>query len=347
MSARPRGYTSAVSRRREKLYPMEDPVKSLMRLLSFGVASVLLLAVGCGVNTSSPGSSGPTGSAASIVYVIQNDPFSPGTSSILELPANGQGSVTPTATLNAPANTVFGAVAVDQSGNLYVGAVTGVVWEIFEYAAGATGVATPMRTIYLSSGFALLAVDSTGQIYTFGFSGINVFAANVSGNATPIRQIPATSTTLDYPFGIAVDSGQNIYIANAANILVFSSTANGNLAPARTITWSNSQFGLALYGVAVDTDGDIFAATYGCPPLTAIPCTSSSQILQFAPDSNGAATNVLTILPNANFPNSNTTAQGIAVDGAGNLYTQVTTITNLILPWGFRPRCSGGRGPVG
>jgi hypothetical protein len=131
--------------------------------------------------------------------VIQNDPFSPVTSSILELPANGQGSVTPTATLNPPANTVFFAVAVDQSGNLYVGAVTGVVWEIFEYAAGATGVATPMRTIYLSSGFALLAVDSTGQVYTLGLSGINVLRGKCQRQRNPHPANPRYLNDLGLP----------------------------------------------------------------------------------------------------------------------------------------------------
>jgi len=314
-------------------------MKSLMRYLSFGAASVLLLAIGCGVNPSSPGSLEPTGDAASIVYVIQDD-FNTETSSILELPANAQGNVAPSATLNSPASTIFYAAAVDQSGNLYVGAETEVVnpnavFEIFEYAAGATGAATPMRTIDIPVGVVSLAVDETGQIYALTQDGIYVFAANSSGNATPIRWIlPGESTSITsiyYPFGIAVDEQQNIYVANATNILVFSSTANGNVAPVKTITWPTAQYGIAD-GVAVDANGDIFASNYlnNCP-VSPYSCTSSSQILKFAPGANGAVTptNTLTILPNSSFPSASTGANGVAVDGAGNLYTQVITTTNL------------------
>ena len=308
-------------------------MKSLPRLLSFGIASVLLPAIGCGVNPSSPGSSGPTGSDTSIIYVVQDD-FITQTSSILELPANAQGNVAPSATLNGPASTIFYAVAVDQSGNLYVGGETEVVnpnavFEIFEYAAGATGAATPLRTISSPVGIVSLAVDSAGQIYALTQDGISVYAANASGNATPIRQIPAnaTTTTLEYPTQIAVDSGQNIYAANATDILVFSPTANGNVAPARTITWPNAG---GANGVAVDAKGDIFTVIETC---TGSPnaCITSSQIFQFAPGANGTVTptNALTILPNPSFPNASTQASGVALDSAGNLYTQVFSITSM------------------
>jgi hypothetical protein len=302
----------------------------------FGIASVILFSIGCGSN-STPVVVTPTNSA-STVYLIQ-DNFNTFTSSILELTANAQGNVAPTATVNGPASTYYYAVAVDQSGNIYAGAETEVVnpnavFEIFEYAAGATGTATPIRTINIPVGITSLAVDATGQIYALTQDGIYIYAANASGNATPIRQIlPGESTsitTIDYPFGIAVDSQQNIYVANASNILVFSSTANGNVAPARTITWSNTQFGMAN-GVAVDANGGIFATTYDATPCPGVigSCSYSSHILQFASGANGMVmpTNALTILPNSSFPNADTGAAGVAVDAAGNLYAQVSTIT--------------------
>src|ERR1039458_5279368 len=76
-----------------------------------------------------------------------------GASSVLELPASGQGTttpgatfgqevVTPTATLLPPVNTTFELVAVDASGNIYVGAQTTAPSpgsEILIYAPGATG----------------------------------------------------------------------------------------------------------------------------------------------------------------------------------------------------------------
>jgi hypothetical protein len=186
-----------------------------------------------------------------------------------------------------------------------------------------------VRTIYTSTGIASLAVDSAGQIYALTQDGIEVFAANASGNATPTRQLPAltTTTTLNYPLAIAVDSAQNIYVANAINILVFSSTANGNVAPARTITWSTA-LGAGADGIAVDANGDIFVTTYFCMK-GATSCTSTSQILEFAAGANGLVTpaNALTILPNSSFPYANNGAVGVAVDGAGNLYAQVLTIT--------------------
>jgi hypothetical protein len=186
-----------------------------------------------------------------------------------------------------------------------------------------------MRTISSPVGIVSLAVDSAGEIYALTQDGISVYAANASGNATPIRQIPAnaTTTTLEYPTQIALDSGQNIYAANATDILVFSPTANGNVAPARTITWSNAG---GANGVAVDAKGDIFTVIETC---TGSPnaCITSSQIFQFAPGANGTVTptNALTILPSPSFPNASTQASGVALDSAGNLYTQVFSITSM------------------
>jgi len=294
---------------------------NLSRVLPFSAAS-LLLTIGCG------GGSGPIvlppGSASNI-YVVQNPLTASDLNTILEFPANLQGSVTPENTITMSKSSLY-AVAVDASGNLYAATDTisnpsPTQIQILVYAPGATGAATPTRTITttLSSSIDSIAVDSIGQIYALSENTINIFSANATGKATPIRQI--TSSLINHPYAMAVDSANNIYVATGyynPNIVVFSAAANGDIESPRTITGSNTQLGYVSLGIAVDATGDIFVATQsGTSPYV-------STVLEFAPNANGNAVPIKTLTAVSSYA-----IGGIKVDTAGNLFVVVENIGNL------------------
>lgn len=309
-------------------------MKPLTRVFSFCAASMLLLATGCANNTGTPAPE-----PAFTLYVVQ-DGSAALTNSVLQFPANGSGSLAPANTVTVPSQTAYDAVAVDTAGNLYVSAsvVTAPPFlnEILVYAAGATGSATPARTITgpsLSTSISSIAVDSTGEVYALSGNSIGVFAANASTNATPLRQIAGALTQLNSASAIAVDAAQNIYVANTAggNVLVFSSTQSGNVAPAGIITGTSGNLG-APSGVAIDSSGDIYVASFNQP-------SNSSAVLEFAPGATGNATPTRTLTSVAS-----DTLAGLAVDALDNLYVYTATGSQLAVDV-FSPNQSGSSAP--
>jgi sugar lactone lactonase YvrE len=309
-----------------------------LHCLSFGVVSAVLLTIGCGNNaspilaaaaTTSTGSGTTTSSgvytqgyfptlglAASTIYVIEQDTSA--NYSVLEfsttLPSHSTSvaTVNPVATVNAPANTSFSGLAIDGQGYLYVSATNltpPTTPEILVYAPGATGTATPVRTLTGPTLGAAIAVDASGQLYTYGGLGISVYAAGATGNAAPLRTIAGNQTLLAFEGSIAIDSAGNIYVAgtDATSILVFSSGANGNVAPASVIQGAATGI-FDLYGLAVDSGGDIFVKAGG----------SSSDILEFATGANG------NVSPSKKIEMGSPTTN-LAADSSGDLFT----ITNL------------------
>jgi hypothetical protein len=336
-------------------------MKRGQRFLSFGVISAVLSAIGCGSSaipipagaTSTTGSGSGTitssgagdqsyvptfGLSASTIYVVENGSTT-GTGSVLELPASGQGSVTPTATLSAPPNTSFSTAAVDQSGNIYVAGYINspnLSYEVLVYPAGATGSATPARTLTNIPGYVWsLAVDTAGQIYAQTQNEISVFAAGATGNAPPVRQIAGSATQLVGATSIAVDSAQNLYVANDVNILIFSSTATGNAAPARMITEATPGF-FQPVGIAVDKFGDILVTSYFAPGLGL-----TSAIYEYASGASGDVAPISTLNVT-----SLTADSGMAVDGAGSLYTVVVDSSGQLAVDVFSAGESGTSAPV-
>jgi len=241
---------------------------NLLRALPFSAASLLLLLIGCGSSPSTATTtqtSPPPPSAATAVYVMQVDQTT-NAQSILELPLNGQSSVAPIATLNLPPYTFFNGFTVDPSGNIYVGAdlqppnSNTISFEILVYAAGASGAATPIRTI---TGFpesvSSIAVDATGQIYAMGLfhaSSIDIYAPNATGAAIPVRQIYGFGYFTAFNYAIDLDGADNIFfttLSPAGGTAVFSSTATGNASPIR-----NVGIVYKVYAAAVDTAGNLY-----------------------------------------------------------------------------------------
>jgi len=297
---------------------------NLLRVLPVSAASLLLLSIGCG-SSPSPATTTPTPAAATTMYVI-------GANSILELPLNGQSSVTPIATLNLPAYTYINGFTVDPSGNIYVGAnyspppppnPSPITFEVLVYAAGATGAATPIRTItgfpdFVSS----IAVDATGQIYAMGvYNGysMNIYAPNATGAAIPVQQLYGVYLAYGaFDYAIDLDGADNIFLTRlgqGAITYVFSSTATGNASPIRIVGTINN-----VYAATVDTAGNIYYIVFDN--------SGNLDIYEYPPNTNGGVyrsipSRTITFTPPSS-PTSLLVPSGAAVDAAGNLYIDMT-----------------------
>jgi hypothetical protein len=305
-------------------------MKPPMPVFSIAAAAMILLASGCASNSSSTGPE-----PAFTLFVVQDGGGTAG-NSVLQFPANGSGSLTPANSLTSPSQTSFDAVAVDTAGSLYVSASKGsapsTVYQILVYAAGATGSATPARTITstsLNSFINSIAVDATGDLYAISGNSIDVFAPNAAANAAPVRQIAGNLTQINFAAQIAVDAAQNIYLANedGGNVLVFSSTQSGNIAPTGILTGASTAIGTPS-GIAIDSSGDIYVASFNQP-------SNSSAVLEFAPGATGNAipTRMLTTIASAELA-------GLAVDALDNLYVYTATGSQLAVDV-FTPSQSG------
>ena len=221
---------------------------------------------------------------------------------VLVYAKGASGSATPVSTLLGGTNFVDPqSVAVDSSGKIYVldagigGVSLGVSISI--YSPGATGTATPVRTITDTVDNALegidLAVDGSGNVYV---STVNVnsdassiveYASTANGSATPTRTI----TTTQFFYGLAVDSSGNIVtdeddLNTGLNgvIVKFGSTATGAATPTTTITGSSTGIDFGG-GLRLDSTGTIFMINE-IPGAT----TDTFNVLSFSPSASGNAT---------------------------------------------------------
>jgi hypothetical protein len=334
------------------------------RLSALVLSSTFVLLAGCG--SSSPSNSSNTGSGsgglgqlatggATSVYVIQNSTTVGAQNFILQFNASSNGTVSPAATLSPPSTMKVDSVATDSSGQIYVGGFVGSQAEILVYASGATGSATPLRTILESASSsvipAAITVDSAGLIYVAGpgtssANSIAVFSAAANGLSTPIRLIqgaPQLSSMSDIN-GIAVDASGNLYVATNVGtittdtglIAIFAAGATGNVAPTRTIT--SSAF---FTGIATDASGNIYAAED-----TATSTSSTAAIVEFSSGASGAATPSKTISGTAT---ALTFGGGLSRDSAGNIYimnvANLTTNTPTYNVLGFGPNALGNVAP--
>jgi hypothetical protein len=147
----------------------------------FGLA-LLVLTSSCGGSGSMGGGTGgaPVGPSLYVTQVLAlfGPPLS---SSIMQFSSDSNGSVSPASTVKGPTDVTFEGLAVDATGNLYVGGVlpsnnpaSQEQLEILVYAPGSNGMAKPTRTItgnstglggFTQNSISALAVDSSGNVY--------------------------------------------------------------------------------------------------------------------------------------------------------------------------------------
>jgi hypothetical protein len=163
---------------------------------------------------------------------------------------------TPLATFSSTAfTTTQTGVAVDGSGNIYVANSnqSGGYNTVLEFAPGASGFATPIRTIGGGPNSHLgeaslggIAIDSSNNVYVSVLAdaynaadSIEIYAPSVTGDQPPTREIVGSAAALSSPTSLALDASGNLYVSNAAGALtpinVFAPGANGNQAPTRTL----------------------------------------------------------------------------------------------------------------
>jgi hypothetical protein len=313
-------------------------------------AGCLGLLAGC----SSPVRGGPAvplaSGGASAVYVSQPALDLGVTGTVTQYPASGNGVASPTEALATPFTQADSYVATDPSGQLYLGIQTGESSEVLVFSSGASGSASPARTIVGSAASfsepGPLAVDAASQLYVVDPAGsISVFSNTADRAATPVRLIQGSLTRLadaTVPSAISVDGAGNIYVAlestsaNVADwtILVFSPSATGNVAPARIITVSNPCSLDNSIEVALDAKGNFYAACFE---------GDASTILEFALSAPAVATPVKTIAGAA------TGLEGVlalSVDSVGNLYALSYTQSTGLSVLGFGPSSSGNIAPA-
>jgi hypothetical protein len=262
------------------------------------VLALLVVTAGCGSSGGGNTLTGTGPTSAPNIYLTETVPSAP-TSSILQLPTTANGTVSPTATLTGPANVFFTGLAVDGAGNAYVGG------ETFGSGGG-------------SGGPPLTSVE------------ILVYAPGASGTQ-PTRTITSSSFQVNQGGidALAVDTSGNLYVSGilaapnlGSGIAVFSPTASANAVPTRIIGGSATTLvGLGSVPIAVDPAGNIYISN--ADPL------APESVLIFNSSANGNVPPTSTIGGPATTINS---IQGLATDGAGNVYVSTTPSDPNALP---------------
>jgi hypothetical protein len=243
------------------------------------------------------------------------------------------------------------ALAVDSQGQLYVACFnTSSPPQILVYPPNSTGTAVPSRTIEMSADYYeidSLAVDANGRLYVGalestespgGAFAVIVYAAGASGLAAPLRTIPLAAN--DGLIDVSADASGNVYVAGYPEynyshnlplgfVNVYSSNANGSVAPMSTI-----DFPYNIYGIGVDTTGNVFVSTAGVNSGGNV-----AAIQEFVFDANGYARPINTIsLVNLPEELAGMGVRGgpVRFDAAGNMFTPLAvgnedTATTFIL----------------
>jgi trimeric autotransporter adhesin len=258
---------------------------------------------------------------------------------------SGNGGPATSATLAYP-----NGVAVDAAGNLYIADTNNHVIRRVAAAGGAIstfagnhnagysgdGGAATSAALNFPAG---LAIDAAGNLYIADTSNHVIRRVAVSGTISTIAGNhsagysgnggAATSASLNFPFGVALDASGNLYIADTSNHVIRRVAAAGGTISTVAGNHSAGYSGdggaatsATLYspqGVAVDASGNLYIADTLNSVIRrvaaaggTISTVAGNHTAGYGGDGGAASSAVL------NFP------QGIAVDGAGNLYISDT-----------------------
>jgi len=237
-------------------------------------------------------------------------------------------------TNSTPSDNAYG-IAVDGSGNVYVcgsgkNPSGRFIQSISKWDTNGTlqwqNILTDNATVPSDVAWGI-AVDSSGNVYVCGSgkNSSNRFVQSISkyNNSGTIQWqktfTDTNSTPSDNAYGIAVDGSGNVYVGgygtNLSNNTVQSISkwdTNGTLQWQRTLTDTYGSPSDMAYGIAVDNSGNVYVCGYGT--------NSSAAYVQSISKYNTSGTIQWqrTLTDNLSVPSDR--ANGIAVDGSGNMY---------------------------
>jgi sugar lactone lactonase YvrE len=264
-----------------------------------GIATVTSWTLGAvaGTNTLSAASATPAPALTALTFTATGTAVITGTMwvanfgvpSIGIFPAAAVGNVAPTSTLTSTALGGPAFLARDAAGLLYVSDFTN--GQVLVFAAGATGAATPVRSITGLLNPAGIALNAAGNLYVADQANatVYVFAANATGalgvGAVPVRTITGAATLMQNPSGIALD-GDTLHVADLGGFVsTFGPTATGNVAPLRTI--ATTDLGTP-WGLVEDATGGLWVANQNGGAL------ATGSVVRFA---RGSDSNTQTVTP--------------------------------------------------
>ncbi|WP_345950130.1 NHL repeat-containing protein [Mucilaginibacter sp. PAMB04274] len=184
---------------------------------------------------------------------------------------------------------------------------------------------TPNTTYYLRSYVQNDAGTGYGNLVTFktstGTADITVNVTTLAGNGSPgLTNGAAINASFNSPQGTAVDAQGNVYVSDSFNHLIRKITPAGivsTFAGKGTLGFSggNATTEAQFYspqGIAVDGSGNVYVADQGNNAIYKI--TQAGTVTVLAGNGTVGASNGTGSAATFNSP------QGIAVDGAGNVY---------------------------
>ncbi len=234
------------------------------------------------------------------VYALNLGTNSGQGATVTEYDGKARGNATPLRTLQLDTKLYARSIAVDASGNLYVGYLDNSIGFnpsngtpdqknlVAIYAPGANGAAKPTATLTAdkasdSALFPLyMTFNASGGLVTYGATSVDsnigdavlTYAPNATGAATPQDAWNFASPVISYagPTGLALDGSGNFYVAGALKTAlgpqygVYVNPAidlnNPQSTPSRTIPW-DSTTGLTpgdTTNVSLDASGEPYVA---------------------------------------------------------------------------------------